>query len=324
MNIALVIPTIRTLSFLSAWKSLLSPCHLIIVEDHERKTITLPKTKFRSVSHYSWEDICHDFGTDEWIFSRHNAGIRSYGFWKAYKTGADIIITIDDDCYPVDEDFLQRHIAHLSLRAPTNWVGTFPHPDFLYTRGFPYTVRSGDPVMVSHGLWSNNLDLDGQTQKKYPRLNIPSYPPLLSFIPKGQYFPMCSMNLAFRKEMTPLMYFPLMGNDPHGKSWGFDRFDDIWAGIFAKKIMDHLGYAVANGSPFVEHRKASDAEVNIQKEKTGLPVNENLWRWVDRVKLTKQTPALCYQELATAISFPHTRYFTKLREAMLIWSKLFI
>lgn len=323
-NIALVIPTIRNLSFLSEWKSILLSCHLIIVEDHDRKLIETPKQKFQRISHYCWQDIRKDFGKDEWIFSRQNAGIRSYGFWKAWKNGADIIITLDDDCYPVDADFFKRHIDNLSCHAPYNWTPTFPHPDFVYTRGFPYKVRSGDPVMVSHGLWTNHIDLDGITQKKFPNRTFPPYPPFRTFIPKNFYFSMCSMNLAFRKEVTPLMYFPLMGNDPHGVPWGYDRFDDIWAGIFAKKIMDHLGYVVINGSPFVEHRKASDPNVNIQKEKTGLPVNETLWQWVDAVKLTRQTPVLCYQELAKKILFPHTRYFRKLRQAMLIWSELFL
>ena len=324
MNITVVIPTIRTLSFLSEWKLLLSQCHLLIVEDHEEKMIKTPKTGFMSISHYCWEDIQHDFGKDEWIFSRQNAGIRSYGFWKAWKKGADIIITLDDDCYPVDRNFIKQHVHNLSLHAPHSWQPTYPHPDFIYTRGIPYRIRNTYPVMVSHGLWTKHIDLDGVTQKNYPDLCLPSYPPFLTFIPKRQYFPMCSMNLAFRKEVTPFMYFPLMGKDPDGVSWEFDRFDDIWAGICAKKIMDHLGFAVANGSPFVEHRKASDPDVNIKKEKTGLPVNEKLWQWVDAVKLTKHVPALCYQELAKGIAFPHTRYFTKLREAMLIWAELFL
>jgi reversibly glycosylated polypeptide/UDP-arabinopyranose mutase len=325
MNIALVIPTIRNLSFLSEWKTLLSECHLVLIEDHEKKTVEIPKSVFQSISHYCWQDIKSDFGNNEWIFSRKNAGIRSYGFWKAWKNRADIIITLDDDCYPVDKDFVMRHVSNLFLKAPVHWVSTFPHPHYLYTRGFPYEVRNTIPVMVSHGLWSNQIDLDGRTQNKQSAtMNVSPYPPFLTFIPKGQYFPMCTMNLAFRKDMTPLMYLPLMGKDPAGRPWGFDRFDDIWAGIFAKKIMDHLGYAVANGSPFVEHRKASDPDVNIQKEKTGLPVNEKVWQWVDKVKLTKQTPALCYQELAKGIVFPHTQYFAKLRQAMLIWSDLFL
>lgn len=324
MNISLVIPTIRNLSFLSVWGNLLSSCNLIIVEDHAKKEIQTPTGRYKSVSHYTWADIKKDFGDDEWIFSRYNAGVRSYGFWKAYKAGADVIITLDDDCYPVDRDFLARHVSNLSLHAPISWTTTFPHPDFVFTRGIPYDIRDSVPVKMSHGLWSNHIDFDGITQKKYPNVKISGYPPLLSFIPKGVYFPMCSMNLAFTRDITPLMYFPLMGKDPGGTPWGFDRFDDIWAGIFAKKIMDHLGYAAVNGSPFVEHHKASDPDINIEKEKTGLPVNEKLWQWVDRVILTKRTPAACYKELAQKTAFPRTRYFKKLRQAMIIWSELFV
>lgn len=118
------------------------------------------------------------------------------------------------------------------------------------------------------------------------------------------------------------MYFPLMGSDPDGNLWGYDRFDDIWAGIFAKKICDYLGFGVVSGSPFVEHKKASDVQKNLEKEKAGLAANETLWKEVDKVILTRDTPALCYEELTQKIQFPSGRYFEKLREAMVIWKYL--
>lgn len=323
MNIFLVIPTIRSLDFLSAWGGLLEDCHLVVVEDNPTKQIHAPKEGFKNIHYYAWEDIRKDFGKDEWIFSRRNAGIRSYGFWKAHQLGADIIITLDDDCYPVDKDFIARHEANLSLWAPEKWSTTFPHPDFLYTRGFPYDVRNKYPVVVSHGLWSNKMDLDAQTQLQHPDVNTPPYPSIINFIPRGQFFPMSSMNLAFKREAVPLMYFPLMGSDPNGNPWGFDRFDDIWAGIFAKKICDHLELGVVSGSPFVEHKKASDVQKNLEKERPGIKTNETLWREVDKVILAGTTPASCYKELAQKIQFSKERYFEKLREAMLIWATLF-
>lgn len=323
MNIFLVVPTIRSLSFLSEWKQQFSACSLVIVEDHPDVQIENPQTQFRNTFHYTWKDIQKDFGKTEWIISRKNAGIRSYGFWKAYQLGADIIITLDDDCFPVDAGFVAQHVANLAARAPQKWFGTFPHPDFVFTRGFPYTVRNKRKTVISHGLWSNKIDLDGVTEVKHPNVNISPYPPMREFIPEGAYFPMCSMNLAFTREAVPFMYFPLMGFDPQGKAWGYDRFDDIWAGLFAKKICDHLGLAVVNGSPFVEHRKASDPQNNVLKEKKGLVINETLWRNVDEVKLYGKTAAACYSELAEKIQFPKNTYFKKLREAMTIWSELF-
>ncbi len=322
-NVFLVVPTIRSLEFLLVWGGLLSGCHLIVVEDNPTKQISTPKEGFKSVYHYSWGDIKKDIGKDEWIFSRRNAGVRSYGFWKAHELGADIIITLDDDCYPVDRDFIVRHAANLSLRAPEKWTTTFPHPNFLYTRGFPYGVRDKHPVVISHGLWSNKMDLDAQTQLQHPNVNTQPYPPTTSFIPKGQFFPMSSMNLAFKREATSLMYFPLMGSDPEGNPWGYDRFDDIWAGVFAKKICDHLGLGVVSGSPFVEHRKASDPHKNLEKERGGIETNEILWRMVDEVELKQNSPTGCYRELAQKTQFPKGRYFEKLREAMLVWTRLF-
>jgi reversibly glycosylated polypeptide / UDP-arabinopyranose mutase len=322
-NVFVVIPTIRTLSFLEEWGDAFKGTNLIIAEDHETKKITPPTEGFQNIYQYAWENIKKDFGKDEWIFSRKNAGIRSYGFWKAYTLGADIVITMDDDCYPVDRNIVEQHLNNLHTKAPEGWFPTFPDRRFVYTRGFPYSVRDKRKVVISHGLWTNKIDLDGINQKKYPKINIAPYPSVVQFVPPGQYFPMCSMNLAFTREAIPLMYFPLMGFDPEGNPWGYDRFDDIWAGVFAKKICDHLHLSVVNGSPFVEHRKASNAEVNIQKEKTGIAINETLWKAVDAVSLTQNTPALCYIELAQKIQFPKEPYFKHLHRAMETWGNMF-
>lgn len=322
-KIFLVVPTIRSLAFFKDWGGQFSDCSLIVVEDHASKEITPPTLGFRSTHHYSWSDIRKDLGKDEWIFSRQNAGIRSYGFWKAYTMGADVIITLDDDCFPAEEEFVQKHINNLQASAPRQWFPTFPHPRYLYTRGFPYGVRNKARVVVSHGLWSNKMDMDAKTQQLIGDVNVPAYAPLRQFVPFGMYFPMSSMNLAFSRDATSLMYFPLMGRDPEGKAWGYDRYDDIWAGILAKKIMDHLGWAAVNGSPFVEHRKASDVKVNLRKEKTGMKVNEFLWKVVDAVVLKQDTPQACYRELAEKIAYPNGTYFQKLRVAMGIWSRLF-
>src|SRR3989344_6298443 len=102
-QIFIVIPTIRNLTFLKSWGSEFKNCQGIIIEDHPVQEIASPKEYFHHVFHYTWRDIKRDFGKDEWIFSRRNAGIRSYGFYKAYNLGADVIITLDDDCYPVKD-----------------------------------------------------------------------------------------------------------------------------------------------------------------------------------------------------------------------------
>lgn len=324
MNVFVVIPTIRTLNFLDAWKGEFENCHLIVIEDHPTKQIITPTEGFRSIVHYTWNDIRNEFGDSEWIFSRQNAGIRSYGFWKAYNAGADAIITLDDDCYPAEQGFVQKHLDNLASKAPDAWFTTFPHPDHVYTRGFPYNVRNKHRVVISHGLWSNKMDMDAKTQLRIGEVNVPAYPPIRQHVPFGYYFPMSSMNLAFTREVAPLMYFPLMGKDPQGRPWGHDRYDDIWAGIFVKKILDHLGLAVVNGSPFVEHRKASNPNRNLEKEKNGMRVNESLWKRVEAVNLSADTLTGCYKELIDAVDFPQNTYFVKLKAAMNLWTDGFV
>ena len=92
---------------------------------------------------------------------------------------------------------------------------------------------------------------------------------------------MCSMNIAWRAGVHAAMYFLLMGPD-----YPFDRFGDIWGGVLAKRVADHLGLAVNSGSPGVLHERASNVFVNLAKESRGLGVNETFWRAVDSVVLT--------------------------------------
>jgi hypothetical protein len=71
------------------------------------------------------------------------------------------------------------------------------------------------------------------------------------------------------------MYHP-----PQGNNQPYDRFDDIWMGLFAQRVLVAHGYAFLNGGAVVYHERASDAEVNKKKEAPGIKTNERLWRWV--------------------------------------------
>ena len=325
-TVAVVIPTIRNLKFLEAWKNEFKDCIGIIIEDHKKQEISTPSKYFKKTYHYSWEDIDRDFKKNSWIFPRKNAGIRSYGFWKAYELGIDIIITLDDDCYPIKgQEFIKTHLSHLSLQAPVDWYPTYPHTDYLYTRGFPYGARNKSEVVVSHGLWSEVLDFDAPTQLQHLGLKLPYAFDFCEFIPRDYFFPMSSMNLAFKTKITPLMYFPLMGEDQYGKSWGYDRFDDIWAGVFMKKVLDHLGMSVVNGSPFVEHKKASDPFINLKKEAKGIRANEDLYKELKKLIFKSNDMKSNYKEIFKNrhLLKDDLEYEGSLRRAMLIWVNLF-
>ena len=192
----------------------------------------------------------------------------------------------------------------------------------IIPRGYPYGIRDKKiPTVIHHGLWSNVPDLDALTQMKLPTYKTKPFQSVEK-VPYGAFFPMCGMNLAFKPEIVPALYFLLMGRNAKDVYWPYDRFGDIWAGIFVKKIVDHFGLAISSGGPSVLHSRASNVEVNLKKETPGYPVNELLWQKVSEVTLTKDTFVDCYKELATKLQMDD-EYWKTLKKAMIIWSSLF-
>jgi len=312
----IVVPTIRVeriSEWLEKWREEFKNSTIIIVEDNPEATFQISQ---KNVIHYSWKDIDNDLGEKSWIIPRRTAAVRSYGFIKAFQLNPEYIITLDDDCYPESEDFVKTHEYYLNQSHPDKWV---QHAQSnLRMRGVPKSLVARECVL-NMGLWANVPDLDGNTQKENPDTRIKRQEFNFVIAP-GQYVPISSMNMSFRKDVIPALYFLLMGS-----TWGFDRFDDIWSGIFIKRICDHLGFCVSGGSPFIWHDRASNPDTNILKEASGLIVNELLWKDVENMKFTGKAFKECYLELANQLPNYQVNldYWPKLREAMIAWANLF-
>lgn len=193
-----------------------------------------------------------------------NDGVRNLGFAfvQKYLPNVETIITLDDDVEPLSGT-IQAHIDVLKGFVPVSWLSTTSE----YTRGFPYGLRNEAEVVLSHGVWEGVKDWDAPTQlvKGNPDVTFYKGP-----IPKGIHYPMCAMNLAFKRKMIPYMY-----QAPMGHLIGLDRFADIWCGIESKKIIDKNGWAAVSGYAKVKHERASNVFTNLQKEAKGLSMNEN-------------------------------------------------
>jgi hypothetical protein len=319
MQVTIVVPTIREQNlyqFLKAWEPQFASykCNIIIIEDNPERTFEIPRCDLK-IEHYSWKEIDKELGKKSWIIPRRTDCIRSFGYYKSWQQQPDIIITLDDDCFPVDEDFIGKHFRKLSEPGVSNaWIST---GESVKPRGMPYENLSRvQECVINHGLWTNVPDWDAITQLANKR-NPQEFKPVEQVIPRGMYFPMCGMNLAFKPLVVPAMYFLLMGRD-----WPYDRFGDIWAGIFVKKICDHLGYCIKSGEPFVEHKRASNVWANLKKEMPGYEVNEILWAEVDRIVLRGLNFGEAYKELAEKIPMKG-EYWDKLKEAMVLWAELY-
>lgn len=254
----------------------------------------------------------------------------------AWQAGCDYIVTLDDDCLPTDphaasgsngngssgERFLSGHLEAFDLDV---WFRTLDGDD---PRGIPYGSRGRLPVLLNHGLWTGVPDLDGPTslvRSRQPQET--TLRPRHEVVPPGVWFPLCGMNVCYHRSAIPAAYNLLMGV----KDVGFDRFDDIWSGLFLKRIADHLGLYCTSGLPFVHHSKASNYFVNLRKEALGIHLNEFVWRHVARAPLFARSVRGAFAELGRWMrelprAYPEAPdaadYFDRLGDAMQAWTEV--
>ena len=232
---------------------------------------------------------------------------------------------IDDDTLPhTDYDFFGRHFENLafegeieSVASDEQWVNVLYQNDDehgLYPRGYPYSAMNEsvdvgtehvDSVVASQGLWTNVPDLDavrilmdgdlqGQAQTRTSTDDFDG-----DFVAReGQYLTVCSMNLAFRREVVPTFYQLPMDDNP----WDVGRFDDIWSGVFLKRACDILGTQVYNGYPLCEHNKAPRSTFDdLNNEVPALELNEHVWEIVDEVGDDATSYAEAFDAMASAL-----------------------
>ncbi len=311
-----VVPTAREgclARFLDAWQDELARATILVVEDGPERTFSISGDNVR---HFAWCDIDDQLGDAAWIIPRGSGCVRSFGCWLASQLQPDMIVALDDDTRPdpAHPQFLESHWARLQSAADPAWVNTL---DSVSPRGVPYFATDREaPVVLNHGLWNGVPDFDAATQLLASRVEL-STAWSDQTIPRGSYFSMCSMNIAWRPEFTAAMYFLLMG-----PKYPFDRFGDIWGGVLAKRIADHLGFAVNSGSPAILHERESNVFTNLAKESRGLAANESFWRAVDSVVLSADSVPSAYAQLADRLPLEQEE-FALLRRAMRTWAELF-
>ena len=323
-DLDVVIPTIRHLSFLDAWRPQIEGLHVIIVQDGDPGAhIEVPG--WVDYELYNHNDIEKTLGSSAWsMISRRDASIRNFGFLASKKR---YIWTLDDDCYPINGVNVPRvHLRNLITNSTPSLFNTLYDPYRLnadFVRGYPYSRRVGVPTVISHGLWLNSPDYDAPTQLlKLTERNTHHVQATVT-IPYHTFFPLCSMNVAFDTQLIgPAFMQGLMGT---GQPWA--RYDDMFAGWASKVVADHLGLGVKSGMPYINHSKASNPFVNLKKEYLGIFWQEELIPWFEQVRLPAdglQTPEHAYLELAKMLRARFGTlhpYFLRLSRAMELWVK---
>ena len=251
----------------------------------------------------------HDAAEYSHIIPAASHAETSFGLLYMWAGDYDYGFFIDDDTLPHDDqDFFGTHMENLdyegeieSVSSDEQWVNVlYQNADEhdLYPRGYPYSamhetvetqsteIESGE-IVASQGLWTNVPDLDavrilmdgdlqGQAQTRTTAEDFGD-----DFVAaEDNYLTVCSMNLAFEREVIPAFYqLPMDENE-----WDVGRFDDIWSGVFLKRACDILGKQIYNGAPLCEHNKAPRSTFDdLNNEVPGLELNEHLWEIVDDV-----------------------------------------
>lgn len=266
-------------------------------------------------------------------FSRRNIG----DLW-AYEQGADIVIRIDDDNFPAQDDFIRGHLivgqknSWPSKRTGTGWYNNCEllacnTTRTFYPRGFPYSQRWQKTktierrrqarVVVNEGLWIGNPDVDAITRLSEPvDVAGPSaqWKHAHYILESGIWCPINTQNTAFARDVLPCAFVsPYAG-----------RYDDILMGYLMLKIIDHMGDAVAYGRPLLrQNRNAHNLWKDLSLELDWYTRSETLLKALREIKLTRRGYGEAYRELAESLERclgAEKKPFEPLIKGMKIWS----
>ena len=196
---------------------------------------------------------------------------KNKGIAKAMRRGAEIVIVLDDDCFP--EPLAAFGVMTLSGLAMAHEHALEPQPFEMLlpvttppSRGTPFAERTIQlPVAASMGFWTKVGDYDAPSQLVYGA----THP--MQFRREAitqRYFALCGMNLAFR----PADWLPWC------QFIDVPRFDDIWMGWLWMREAYRRGYCFNLAGPLVRHSRQSNVWRNLEHETKYLERSETLWR----------------------------------------------
>lgn len=248
---------------------------------------------------------------------------RNIGFLQAWESGANVMISIDDDnfCRP-GSDFFRTHLmvgetvgSQDAAAAGAGWFNICSLLEIdagadAYPRGFPYQVRGqkaepSEPVddnaviAFNAGLWLRDPDVDAMT-----RLTLRPWATGASgrsvIIGPRTWTPINTQNTALMRGALPAYYYVRMGYPIQGMR--IDRYGDILSGYFLLKCAKHLGHVARVGTPVADHnRTPHNLMQDLYHELAGMVLIEELVPWLQELQLSGSTYVETYASLADAL-----------------------
>lgn len=252
---------------------------------------------------------------------------RNIGFLRAWESGADVLISIDDDNYCRDDsDFIGEHaVVGSALDAQTTrsadggrWFNncSLLHSqlkDAFYPRGYPIEARHAQAqarvaeiapddqrmISVNAGLWLDDPDVDAVSRLvQAPRVESAATQRIA--LAENTWCPVNTQNTALLREAIPAYYYTRMGFPIEGLR--IDRYGDILSGYFLQACAKAQGHAVCFGGPVADHRRSPhNLFKDLYFELAGMVIVEDLLPWLQDLKLPGGGYAQAYAALADAL-----------------------
>ena len=266
-------------------------------------------------------ELLRRFPALEKILRHDSIQRRNVGFLQAAIGGFEVVVSVDDDNFITDDDFIGYHLAvgrRVKLPVVSHASGWWnvcrrlvcDPPRRFYHRGYPksrqdfiddeYQVRWDNVrAVVNAGLWLEVPDVDATTHMEEP-INVVGMKSVegsrACALAAGTWCPFNSQNTAFSAELLPAMYLPVMGERVGSLRLG--RMDDIWLSYFVRTIADKLGDSVICGPPLVrQDRNPHNHLADLADELPGYLLTERLVEYLRCFESEETTYRGAYSDL---------------------------
>lgn len=196
---------------------------------------------------------------------------RNIGFIEAFKLGADIVATVDDDNIPY-ESWGQNLYVNKEVEVDTYETGcsvfdplSVTNHNYLWHRGFPvsllserlkveYKGKQFRKVLVQADLWDGDPDIDAMARLSFsPCVKFDNIEPYCS----NKVSPFNSQNTFLSREVLP--YYSVL---PH-----IGRMDDIWGAYLMQAYFP--GSVIYSSATVYQDRNPQDLITNLENEILG-------------------------------------------------------
>jgi glycosyltransferase involved in cell wall biosynthesis len=251
---------------------------------------------------------------------------RNLGYLVAYRRGAEVIVSMDDDNFLHEPDHLAGHALvgeTAEVRCVSSSTGfwnvcsllvTEP-PRRFYHRGFPLSRRWAPSserhrvrtarVAVNAGLWLGDADVDTITRVEEPfQVTALAGDREPVGLDAGTVSPFNSQNTAAVRDLLPFLYLVVAGGSLRGHRSTFAnfRYDDIWMSYLAQPAIDRMGDVVTFGRPLVvQRRNPHDLLADLDRELVPMFLTEQLVEMLREIQLEERSYLALYHELIEAL-----------------------